>query len=86
MTEADQPPLLLVVMPGSGDGHGHAKRAFVAPSKGGRIDYSAPFALIAGTTIFLVVLVLGASALLFSIGDTALPSTLTLAVGGRKHD
>lgn len=102
MTESNQPPLLLVVMPAQ-DASRIAKRDLfddvldaaakgknqTRPGKGkkdGRIDYTAPFALIFGTSLFLVVLVLGATALLFSVGDSPLPSTLTLAVGGRKHD
>jgi hypothetical protein len=34
------------------------------------------------TSLFLILIVIGSIALLSSVGDTKLPSTLTLAVGG----
>lgn len=43
-----------------------------------------PFMLIAFSSLFLIVLVVGSIALLSSIGNTKLPSTLTLAVGGQS--
>ncbi|WVR07049.1 hypothetical protein IAU60_004088 [Kwoniella sp. DSM 27419] len=50
-------------------------------------DCSTPFIIIVFSTVLLVVLAGGSIALLSSIGDTKLPSTLTLAIGGSmKHD
>ncbi|KAL7419858.1 hypothetical protein Q5752_005774 [Cryptotrichosporon argae] len=46
-----------------------------------KADYTVPFVLIIFTTVLLAVLVGGSVALLTSVGDTKLPSTLTLAVG-----
>lgn len=46
-----------------------------------------PFVLLAGTTIVLLLLVVGSIALLYAVGSTALPSTLTGAVaGGAKRE
>ncbi|WVF71471.1 hypothetical protein IAT40_006276 [Kwoniella sp. CBS 6097] len=50
-------------------------------------DYSTPFIILVFSSVLLVALVVGSIALLSSIGDTKLPSTLTLAIGGTmKHD
>ncbi|OCF36837.1 hypothetical protein I316_01433 [Kwoniella heveanensis BCC8398] len=50
-------------------------------------DYSTPFIVLVFSTVLLTALVVGSIALLSSIGDTKLPSTLTLAIGGTmKHD
>ncbi|WWD17298.1 hypothetical protein CI109_101738 [Kwoniella shandongensis] len=45
-------------------------------------DYSIPFIILVFSTVLLVSLTVGSIALLSSIGDTKLPSTLTLAIGG----
>ncbi|KAK8864406.1 hypothetical protein IAR55_001654 [Kwoniella newhampshirensis] len=45
-------------------------------------DYSTPFIILVFSTVLLVSLTVGSIALLSSIGDTKLPSTLTLAIGG----
>ncbi|WVQ99413.1 hypothetical protein IAU59_006546 [Kwoniella sp. CBS 9459] len=50
-------------------------------------DYSTPFIIIVFSSVLLIAIVVGSIALLASIGDTKLPSTLTLAIGGTmKHD
>lgn len=95
MTQPDSPPLLVIVKDASP--HYHYARQFVEEvesakknktkdGKGKGKDYSAPFILLAGTTILLLLLVVGGVSLLFSIGEQSLPSTLNLSVGGRKHD
>lgn len=98
MTSPGSPPLLVIVK--DDEPHYHYARQVVvetadevgaAKNKTGKDktkgkDYSAPFVLIAGTTVMLLFLTIGGVALLFSVGDTELPSTLNLSVGGRKHD
>ncbi|WVN88241.1 uncharacterized protein L203_103442 [Cryptococcus depauperatus CBS 7841] len=50
-------------------------------------DYSMPFILLVFSTLLLLGIAGGSIALLYTIGETKLPSTLTLAVGGvMKHD
>ncbi|KZP34437.1 hypothetical protein FIBSPDRAFT_718926 [Athelia psychrophila] len=51
-----------------------------------RKDISGPFVLIAGTTIGLLLLIGGSIALLASIGDDKLPSTLTSSASGPKRE
>jgi hypothetical protein len=56
-----------------------------------RIRYSAdpifsPFVILIFSTVMLVILVVGSIALLTTVGETKLPSTLTLAVGPTKRD
>ena len=43
---------------------------------------SRPFVLLAGTTIGLLIVIFGSIGLLYTVGETALPSTLTGNVGG----
>ncbi|ORY33980.1 hypothetical protein BCR39DRAFT_491169 [Naematelia encephala] len=45
-------------------------------------DYSVPFVILIFSTILLLGLLVGSVMLLMTVGDTKLPSTLTLAVGG----
>lgn len=45
-----------------------------------------PFIIIVFSTLLLMSLVVGSIALLMTVGDTKLPSTLTLAVGHAKRD
>ncbi|ORX36615.1 hypothetical protein BD324DRAFT_642285 [Kockovaella imperatae] len=45
-------------------------------------DYSTPFILIVFSTLLLSILAIGSVALLYTVGETKLPSTLNLAVGG----
>jgi hypothetical protein len=46
-----------------------------------------PFVIIVFSSLLLMFMLVGSVALLFSVGDTKLPSTLTLAVGGHmKRD
>ncbi|WWC70200.1 uncharacterized protein I206_104150 [Kwoniella pini CBS 10737] len=45
-------------------------------------DYSTPFIILIFSTVLLVTVAVGSIGLLYSIGETKLPSTLTLAVGG----
>ncbi|EIN11523.1 hypothetical protein PUNSTDRAFT_118875 [Punctularia strigosozonata HHB-11173 SS5] len=51
-----------------------------------RKDISGPFALIAGTTIALLLMIIGSVSLLSSIGGQELPGTLTGGVAGSKRD
>ncbi|KAF9793205.1 hypothetical protein BJ322DRAFT_1033345 [Thelephora terrestris] len=51
-----------------------------------RMDVSGPFVLLAGTTIGLLIIIVGSIGLLYKVGDAALPSTLTGGVGGLKRD
>jgi len=51
-----------------------------------RKDVSGPFVLLAGTTIGLLIVIVGSIGLLYKVGETALPSTLTGNVGGLKRD
>lgn len=51
-----------------------------------RKDVSGPFVLLAGTTIGLLVIIVGSIGLLYKVGEAALPSTLTGGVGGLKRD
>ena len=41
-----------------------------------------PFVLLAGTTIGLLIIIIGSVGLLYKVGETELPSTLTGTVGG----
>src|SRR5258708_2766027 len=45
-------------------------------------NYQRPFAILAGSTIFLILVVISSISLLYSIGETTLPSTLTVTSGG----
>lgn len=45
-----------------------------------------PFVILVFSTVFLVGILVGSVMLLFSVGETKLPSTLTLAVGPSKRD
>jgi len=47
-----------------------------------RKDVSGPFVLLAGTTIGLLIVIFGSIGLLYTVGETALPSTLAGSVGG----
>lgn len=47
-----------------------------------RKDVSGPFVLLAGTTIGLLIVIIGSIGLLYKVGEIALPSTLTGNVGG----
>lgn len=47
---------------------------------------SSPFVILIFSTVMLVILVVGSIALLTTVGETKLPSTLTLAVGPTKRD
>ena len=49
-------------------------------------DYSIPFVIIILSSVGLVATLAGSVALLWSVGETKLPSTLNLAVGGPKRD
>ena len=49
-------------------------------------DFNSPFVLLAGTTIGLLVVIVGSITLLYKVGEVALPSTLTGGVGGLKTD
>lgn len=49
-------------------------------------DFNRPFVLLAGTTIGLLIVIIGSIGLLYKVGDAALPSTLTGDVGGLKRD
>jgi len=51
-----------------------------------RKDVSGPFVLLAGTTIGLLIVIVGSIGLLYKVGETALPSTLTGGIGGLKRD
>lgn len=41
-----------------------------------------PFVLLAGTTVGLLIVIIGSVGLLYKVGETALPSTLSGGVGG----
>lgn len=92
MTQPGSPPLLVIVK--DAESRYHYARQVEEPvvdvaknkTKTKGKDYSAPFVLLTGTTILLLLFVIGGISLLFSIGDESLPSTLNLSVGGRKHD
>ncbi|BEJ11621.1 hypothetical protein CspHIS471_0200810 [Cutaneotrichosporon sp. HIS471] len=93
MTQPDSPPLLVIVK--DAQPRFHYARQVEEPVEIARnksqtkpkgTDYSAPFVLLTGTSILLILFVFGGVALLFSIGEESLPSTLNLSVGGRKHD
>ena len=45
-----------------------------------------PFVILIITTLFLLATLGGSVALLYSVGDTKLPSTLNLAIGNPKRD
>ncbi|WVW83929.1 hypothetical protein I302_105952 [Kwoniella bestiolae CBS 10118] len=45
-------------------------------------DYSTPFIILIFSTVLLVAVAVGSIGLLYTVGETKLPSTLTLAVGG----
>jgi len=47
-----------------------------------REDISVPFTILAGSTIFLIAIVIGSISLLYSIGEATLPGTLTVTSGG----
>ena len=49
-------------------------------------DSNSPFVLLAGTTIGLLIVIVGSITLLYKVGEAALPSTLTGGVGGLKTD
>jgi hypothetical protein len=92
MTQPGSPPLLVIVKDAESRYH-YARQVEepaveVAKNKTGSkgTDYSAPFVLLTGTTILLLLFVIGGVSLLFSIGEESLPSTLNLSIGGRKHD
>ncbi|EJT51807.1 hypothetical protein A1Q1_06945 [Trichosporon asahii var. asahii CBS 2479] len=93
MTMDDASPLVLVVMPKESSQDIETspwkrdtlaellkKKEKVVPK-----DYSVHFSLFFGTIILLAVAAIGGIQLLASVGETELPSTLTLAVS-RKHD
>jgi len=42
-----------------------------------RVDYSVPFFLLAGSTVFLIVILIASVNILYSIGNAELPNTLT---------
>lgn len=46
------------------------------------VDYTAPIVLLGGTSLLLVIVAVGSVALLAGVGETKLPSTLTLSIGG----
>lgn len=48
--------------------------------------FDRPFVLLAGTTIGLLIVIVGSIGLLYKVGEAALPSTLTGSVGGMKRD
>lgn len=50
-----------------------------------KTDYSSQFVLLVGTSVFLGLGVVMSVALLFSIGDESLPSTLNLAINNGHH-
>lgn len=90
MTQPDSPPLLLVVMPSSSR---HAARAAApngtdnTPVKSkAKHNYTESFAILAGATLFIVFAIAGSISLLFSVGETELPSTLTLSISRPRHD
>lgn len=93
MTMDDASPLVLVVMPKESSQDIETspwkrdtlaellkKKEKVVPK-----DYSVHFSLFFGTIILLAVAAIGGIQLLASVGETELPSTLTLAVS-LKHD
>lgn len=92
MTQPGSPPLLVIVK--DAQPRYHYARQVNEPelevaknkTKGKGKDYSAPFVLLTGTTILLLLFTVGGVLLLFSVGEESLPSTLNLSVGGRKHD
>ncbi|CAK9783030.1 hypothetical protein CC85DRAFT_286566 [Cutaneotrichosporon oleaginosum] len=96
VTKPDSPPLLVIVKDTNTQPLFHYARQVEADAPAVEAaknktnstgtDYSAPFVLLTGTTILLLFFVIGGVALLFSIGEQSLPSTLNLSVGGRKHD
>ncbi|WWC89317.1 uncharacterized protein L201_004238 [Kwoniella dendrophila CBS 6074] len=45
-------------------------------------DYSVPFIILIFSTLLLIAVAMGSIGLLYTVGETKLPSTLTLAVGG----
>ncbi|KAF9653968.1 hypothetical protein BDM02DRAFT_3107153 [Thelephora ganbajun] len=47
-----------------------------------RKDVSGPFVLLAGTTVGLLIVIIGSIGLLYKVGESALPSTLTGSIGG----
>ena len=50
------------------------------------VGFDRPFVLLAGTTIGLLIIIVGSIGLLYKVGENALPSTLTGSVGGLKRD
>ena len=55
-------------------------------STGADRQSNSPFVLLAGTTIGLLIVIVGSITLLYKVGEAALPSTLTGGVGGLKTD
>ena len=51
-----------------------------------RCDFDRPFVLLAGTTVGLLIIIVGSIGLLYKVGEAALPSTLTGNVGGLRRD
>ncbi|KAL1409175.1 hypothetical protein Q8F55_006005 [Vanrija albida] len=91
MTQPDSPPLLLVVMPSANRHYSRSVGARApngtesAPAKS-KHDYTASFAILAGASLFILFAIGGSISLLFSVGETELPSTLTLSIGRPRHD
>lgn len=85
MTQPDSAPIVLVIMPGAQNGRHYKRQIETAAKKNSAKDYSASFNILAGTTILLVIVVIASISLLFSIGETDLPSSLTLAIGKPPH-
>lgn len=93
MTMDDASPLVLVVMPQESSQDIETspwKRDTLADllkkkEKVKRKDYSVAFSLFFGTVILFAVASIAGIQLLASVGETELPSTLTLAVS-RKHN
>lgn len=57
-------------------------------SKSSRSDaFDSPFVILVFSSVLLVGMLMGSIALLYTVGETELPSTLTLAIGGHmKRD
>jgi hypothetical protein len=58
----------------------------LAGESGAALTPLSPFVILIFSTVMLVILVVGSIALLTTVGETKLPSTLTLAVGPTKRD
>lgn len=93
MTMDDEQPLVLVIMPQESAQDietSHWKRASLANAlkkeKKQPKDYSVSFSLFFGVIILLLIFVVAGIQLLASVGETELPSTLTLAISRKHHE